>query len=180
MPEEKLAIIYSSVDGQTKKICERLKELIDLEGITTDLFSIHDCNYCLKNYNLIVIGSCVRYGKHSSEVYDYVVKNKNDLNSIKSAFFSVSLSASKKNKNNSTTNPYVKKFVQLVPWEPDLIEVFAGKLDFSKYSFVDRVMIKFILLISRGLINYNNPLEFTNWKKVNNFAKKLIIITRSN
>ena len=55
-------IIYSSVDGQTLKICQRLQNNFShspMESISN--IKIGD----LKNFDHIIIGASVRYGDHS-------------------------------------------------------------------------------------------------------------------
>jgi len=50
------------------------------------------------------------------------------------------------------------------------LAVFAGKLDYQKYRFLDRQMIRFIMLLTKGPTNPKSEIEFTNWKEVDKFA----------
>ncbi len=47
-------------------------------------------------------------------------------------------------------------------------------LDYRKYKFFDRIMIQFIMWMTKGPTNKNTKIEYTNWDRVENFAKKLI------
>ena len=53
----------------------------------------------LHSYSKIVIGASIRYGKHSKEVYDFIKRNKQALDSKPNAFFSVNVVARKPAKN---------------------------------------------------------------------------------
>ena len=99
--------------------------------------------------------------------------NKKQLDSIKTAFFSVNLVARKSEKNTPKTNPYVVKFFKTIDWTPTIVEVFAGKLDYKKYPFFDRIMIQFIMWMTKGPTNTSAEIEYTNWEKVTEFAIKL-------
>ena len=101
----KSAIIYSSTDGQTKKICEVIKEYLsnkeDHELISIDNIS----NVNLENFDNIIIGASIRYGKHNPKILSFVKKNFQLLRTKKNAFFSVNVVARKKGKDTPDTNP---------------------------------------------------------------------------
>ena len=78
--------------------------------------------------------------------------------------------ARKPEKNTPTTNPYVVKFFKTINWNPTLVEVFAGNLDYKKYPFFDRIMIQFIMWITKGPTDSNAKIEYTNWEKVKMFS----------
>jgi len=58
----KTGIIYSSVDGQTLKICNKLREEFLQNNQNVELFSINDFNKDVPNYDMLIIGSSIRYG----------------------------------------------------------------------------------------------------------------------
>ena len=95
------------------------------------------------------------------------------MNSKNNAFFSVNAVARKKNKNTKDTNPYVIKFLKRIKWKPNNIGVFAGKIDYPKYKFFDKYAIKFIMWITNGPTDTSQTYDFTDWKKVETFAKDL-------
>ena len=81
--------------------------------------------------------------------------------------------ARKPEKNTPATNPYVQKFLSLSEWQPTKIAVFAGKIDYPSYNFLDKFMIRLIMWITKGPTDTKNVYEFTNWDDVDNFAKKI-------
>jgi menaquinone-dependent protoporphyrinogen oxidase len=80
----------------------------------------------------------------------------------------------KKEKNQPDTNPYMKKFLELSAWQPDKLAVFAGRIDYPSYRFSDRLIIRFIMLITKGPTDTSQTYEFTDWNKVANFAKEIL------
>jgi menaquinone-dependent protoporphyrinogen oxidase len=169
----KTAIIYSSVDGQTLKICNKLKDDFLLDNQHLEIFSISNFNGDVTDYDTLIIGASIRYGVHNNQIIDFINAHKKQLDSIKTAFFSVNLVARKANKNTPGTNPYVIKFFKTIDWTPTIVEVFAGKLDYKKYPFFDRIMIQFIMWMTKGPTNPNTEIEYTNWDKVTEFGKQL-------
>ena len=168
----KFLIIYSSTDGHTKIICERIKNFLT-DGNLVELLSLEDSKKVdLSNFEKIIIGASIRYGKHSKELYKFINLNKNILDQKKSAFFSVNVVARKPEKNTAETNPYINKFLKISKWKPNKISVFAGKVDYPNYNFFDKYIIKFIMFITKGPTDTSQSYEFTDWSKVDDFSRE--------
>ena len=167
---EKSLITYSTVDGQTKIISEKIAQFATQSSV--DVFPISD-NIELGKYKTIIIGASIRYGKYRKEVYSFVEKNIEILDSKENAFFSVNVVARKPEKNTPETNPYLIKFLKKIKWKPKNLGVFAGKIEYPKYKFVDKYAIKFIMWITKGPTDTSKTYEFTDWKKVESFTKNL-------
>ncbi len=166
-------IIYSSTDGQTKRICETIKDHLALNDRIkiVSLDKINKVN--LEKIKKIIIGASIRYGRHNRKVQDFVIKNKHILITKKTAFFSVNVVARKEEKSTPETNPYVKKFLAKTKWKPDKVAVFGGKVDYPNYNFINKNVIRFIMMITNGPTNTDNSYEFTNWEMVKKFALEL-------
>tara|TARA_B100001057_G_scaffold487808_1_gene571112 strand:- start:125 stop:652 length:528 start_codon:yes stop_codon:yes gene_type:complete len=166
-------IIYSSTDGHTKTICERITNFSNDKNMVK-IISLNEASKLeISKFDKIVIGASIRYGKHSKELYKFINLNKNILDKKDSSFFSVNVVARKSEKNTPETNPYIKKFLKISNWSPKKIGVFAGKVDYPKYSFFDKYIIKLIMFITKGPTDTSQSYEFTDWSKVDIFAKKL-------
>ena len=170
---KKTLIIYSTTDGQTKKICDRIAESSKRKSEITlcEIENAPEIN--LTQYRKIVIGASIRYGKHNPLVYEFVNVNKDELEKKSTAFFTVNVVARKKGKNQPDTNPYMKKFLELSGWQPDKLAVFAGRIDYPSYRFFDRLIIRFIMFITKGPTDTSQTYEFTDWAKVEEFAREV-------
>jgi len=166
---QKSIIIYSSVDGHTKEICEKIAGHMIGDS---DIFSVDD-NPEIQNYEKIIIGASIRYGKYRTKLFDFIESNIEVISEKENAFFSVNVVARKAEKNTPNTNPYVQKFLNSTTWIPNKVEVFAGKIDYPKYKFLDKYAIKFIMWITKGPTDTSKKYEFTDWDKVKNFAKNI-------
>ena len=165
-------IIYSTTDGQTKKICETIKNN-SINKNNYEILSLKEAfNKKIEKYDQIIIGASIRYGKHSPEVYKFIDNNKNILDKKKSAFFSVNVVARKPEKNTPGTNPYIRKFLKKTKWKPKKLGVFGGKIDYPKLNFINKNVIRFIMFVTNGPTNINNIYEFTDWGSVKKFTKE--------
>ena len=55
--------------------------------------------------------------------------------------------------------------------------MFAGKVDYPKYSFIDKRLIQLIMFITKGPTDTSKSYEFTDWSKVDDFSKEIDQIT---
>lgn len=170
----KVLILYSTTDGHTRNICLRLQKVIESLGNQVTVFSLDDASATdLDSFDKIVIGASIRYGKHSPKVYEFIEEYEPILNSKSNAFFSVNVVARKPAKNTPETNPYLRKFLKQISWKPKMLAVFAGKIDYQKYRFRDRFMIRLIMWMTKGPTDPKTNIEFTDWNQVEEFGRAI-------
>ena len=171
--KSKLLILYSTVDGHTKDICNYIfKKLKGRKRVS--IISIEESgNYDLNDFEVIIIGASVRYGYHRKNVYKFIQQNIEILDKLKTVFFSLNLTARKPEKSTPETNPYVIKFLKKVKWEPTVKEVFAGRLDYPSLDILNKLAILFIMFITNGPKDTSKTYELTDWKKVDTLIKSI-------
>jgi menaquinone-dependent protoporphyrinogen oxidase len=170
----RILILYSTTDGHTVKICQRLQQVIEQQGHQVSVVRVDDAAQVdLQTFDAIVIGASIRYGKHSPQVTDFIKRNTALLDSKPNAFFSVNIVARKPEKNQPDTNPYLMKFLKRIAWRPKLLAVFAGMLDYPRYGFFDRTMIRFIMWMTKGPTDPTAVIEFTDWQQVEAFGRRI-------
>ena len=170
----RILILYSTVDGQTLRICERMKAVVEALGNEVVLASIDDSDGSgMSSCDKVVIGASIRYGKHRQSVFDFIETNRRVLDAVPTAFFTVNIVARKAEKNRPETNPYVRKFLGLTAWQPTRTAVFAGRLDYPSYRLVDRQMIRLIMWITKGPTDPATVVEYTDWNAVESFAREI-------
>ena len=169
-----ILIVYSTTDGHTRTICERLRMWLEADGHAVRSLPIAqagdaDLAFCDK----VVVGASIRYGKHQPEVAEFARRHLSALDARPNAFFSVNIVARKALKNRPATNPYLLKFLRQTAWRPRELDVFAGRLDYPRLGFFDRLMIRFIMLITHGPTDPGAVVEFTDWQRVQSFAQRV-------
>ncbi|HKI64747.1 MAG TPA: menaquinone-dependent protoporphyrinogen IX dehydrogenase [Burkholderiales bacterium] len=170
----KILILYSTIDGHTLKICGRLRQVVEQAGHEVTLAELRGRpDIELEPFDKIVIGASIRYGKHRPQVAEFMRTNRRILERKPSAFFSVNIVARKQNKNTPETNPYVRKFLRQIEWRPRQVAVFAGMLDYPRYGFWDRQIIRFIMFLTKGPTDPNSVVEFTDWRQVEAFGQQI-------
>ena len=167
-----ILLIYSTTDGHTLKISKRLQQVIERLDNKVTLVDIKEANTIdPRSFDKIFIGASIRYGKHSPETYAFIKQHQQTLENRPSAFFSVNVVARKPHKQQPNTNPYVRKFLKQIPWKPKTVAVFAGRIDYQRYSFWDRNIIRMIMWITKGPTDPDTDIEFTDWHQVDEFGR---------
>ena len=169
---ENVLLLHSSSDGQTVKILQHIAstlgegyqcELVDLNTLPTVDFT---------QYSRVLIGASIRYGHLNKKLYQFIERYQAELAQHKVGFFCVNLTARKAGKNTPETSVYMKTFLKKSPWQPALQAVFAGALRYPRYGWFDRVMIQFIMRITGGETDTTKEVEYTDWEKVSEFARR--------
>ena len=167
----RVLIVYSTTDGHTLRICDRLRDVLEALAHQVTLVPVTEARDAeLEKYDTIVVGASIRYGRHRPEVVEFIERNAQALNRKASAFFSVNVVARKPEKNQLQSNPYVRKLLRKIAWHPREVGVFAGKIDYPRYGPVDRMVIRFIMWLTGGPTDPKAVVEFTDWRQVEAFG----------
>jgi menaquinone-dependent protoporphyrinogen oxidase len=170
----KILIAYSTVDGQTRRICARLQQLLEARSHEVTLVQMTDDRAIDADpFDKVIIGASVRYGKHRRHVHRFVAQNARKLDGKPNVLFTVNLVARKPEKSTPETNPYLRKLVEELQWRPDHTAVFAGRLDYARYGFWDRQIIRLIMKLTGGPTAPDTQVEYTDWGQVDALAERI-------
>lgn len=170
---KKAILLYSSREGQTTKILQFIAT--KMAGYQCELLDLHDIdsNIAWANYDKIMVAASIRYGKFNPKLYHFIEQHHNVLSERRAVFVCVNLTARKEEEGKDTPegSAYVQTFLKRSQWQPQSIGVFAGALQYPKYRWFDRIMIRFIMSMTGGETDTSKPfVEYTNWNKVEKFA----------
>ena len=170
----RILVLYSTTDGHTIEICKRLRQRLETHGHEIELADLKDDPTLEeREFDKVVIGASIRYGKHQPLVNAFIAKNQALLEAHPNALFSVNVVARKPEKNTPETNPYLQKFLRKIDWEPQNLAVFAGKIDYPSLGFFDKQMIRLIMFITKGPTDLTMTIEFTDWDRVDAFGDRI-------
>jgi menaquinone-dependent protoporphyrinogen oxidase len=170
----RVLIAHSTTDGHTPLICKRLRRGIEAAGQHAVVRPICETDAAdLAAADVVVVGASIRYGKHKPEVGAFIARHRAALEARPNAFFSVNVVARKPGKDVPEGNPYLQTFLKTIAWKPQRLAVFAGRIDYPRYGWGDRTMIRLIMWMTRGPTDPTRSYEFTDWSRVDAFAAEL-------
>jgi|SRR5215212_1516686 len=174
----KIAILYGTAEGQAAKISEHIVELArdrDHEAEAMDIKDVH-AGFPLEEYDAVIVGASIHMGEHESYVRDFVKQNREPLEHVPSAFFSVSLTAREHtDEARAQTEGYVERFLEETGWHPDMVGIFAGALRYTQYGFIKRHLMKKISKDGGSAdTDTSRDYEYTDWNDVRHFAEEFL------
>ena len=172
-PRQSIALYYATHDGQSRRIAEHISRRLaegDIIAPPQDVASAPATPADLATASVVVLVAAVRYGRHLPEADRFLAAYRSLSSPPPLAFASVNLTARKPAKTTATGNAYVRKTIARYRLTPALAVAFAGRLDYRRYGWLDRQIIRFIMLLTRGPTDPDTCIEYTSWHAVDEFA----------
>jgi menaquinone-dependent protoporphyrinogen oxidase len=169
-----VALYYASRDGQSQRIAEHISRSMAAAGVLAapqDVANMRPAD--LVAASVIVLVAAVRYGRHLPEAERFLAQYGLLASPPPLALASVSLVARKAGKTTAAGNPYLRKAIARHRLAPALAEAFAGRLEYRRCGWLDRQIIRFIMLVTGGPTDPDTCVEFTSWPAVDEFATKV-------
>ncbi len=140
--------------------------------------TIHDSASTLGDVDLgtfpvIFIAGSVHDHKHQELIVDFVIAHRGTLETARSAFLSVSLSAAMKDGAREAQS-YVDGFVEESGWHPADVLLVAGALQYSEYDYFRQQIVRSILAEKDNRLDAERDHVFTEWEQVARFARSVV------
>ncbi len=175
-----VALYFATHDGQSRRIAEHIGRRLGENGIVA---SPQDAAITpepteLGQAALVALVAAVRYGKHLPQAERLLALYRSLSAPPPLAFASVNLTARKAGKTDASGNAYLRKSIARHGLKPALATAFAGKLDYQRYRWSDRQIIRFIMLLTGGPTDSTTCVEYTSWPAVDAFADGIVELLR--
>ena len=138
----RILVTYATKAGSTAEIAAKIGEHLSERGFEVDVINVKS-KPDPKDYQTVILGSCIRMGGWLPEMLDYIKTNQFALNSTQAALFTVHmLNAGDDEASKTARNAYMDKVRALMPGTEEVY--FLGAMDFSKLSMLDRFISKMV------------------------------------
>jgi menaquinone-dependent protoporphyrinogen oxidase len=173
---DKVLILFSSFDGQTAQIAERVGAHLARSGHAVSVVPLgdHDMAALVARHDAVIVAGAVHYGHHARALEEAVRAHRAALEARPNAFFSVSMAAARPGKGAAEAQAYVADFVERTGWQPRATATFAGALRYSRYNLFVRFMMRLISGTAGGDTDTSRDHEYTDWAAVERFARELV------
>lgn len=170
-------VFYATTEGQTRRIAERIAGVLRAQGFDSVAIDINspeppriDWQYVQGTF----LGASVHAGRHQNAAEAFACAYSAELNARPSAFFSVSLSAASSNpKEKTAARRLAEAFTKEARWQPTWTVCFAGRLAYTRYGFLKRLMMRWIAKREGGSTDTSRDHELTDWSAVAKFANEM-------
>jgi menaquinone-dependent protoporphyrinogen oxidase len=171
-----MQLYYATHDGQARRVAERIAGRLAQAGISVspqDLAAAFPDPETLAKARLVTIVSAVRYGRLLPEGRRFLSLYGALGAAPPLAVVSVCLAARKPGRSTSEGNPYLRKALARHRLVPALALAVAGRLDYPRYRWLDRQMIRLIMTMTGGPTDPTTTIEYTAWDVVDGAAVRI-------
>lgn len=169
-----MLLFYATRDGQTRRIAERIAERLAETGrpaMPCDLAAgLPDA---AELTGVVVVVAAVRYGRHLPQAERLFPLLQQAAPRIRLVLLSVNLTARKPGKDTAAGNRYLRTTIARHRLRPALAAALPGRLDYPRYNWRDRLIIRCIMKLTGGPTDPAACVEFTDWPAVNALAARI-------
>ncbi len=176
-----MELFYATRDGQSQRIAERIANRLAAQGILTvpqNLAHASPDPQSLSAAQLAVVVAAVRYGRPLPEAEQFLASYRTLCEPPKLVLLSVNLTARKPGKDTAEGNTYLRKSIARHRLAPALALAIAGRLDYSRYRWLDRQLIRLIMSLTGGPTDPRTCIEYTRWDVVDGVALRIAELHR--
>lgn len=170
----KLLIVYGTTEGQTRKICEYMRNKAKGDGHDVTIVDSTGPDIDPSGFNAVIIGGSLHAEKYQSSVRHYVEEHHKTLNKMPTGFLSVSLTAvHDDHESQQELEDITEKFLEQTGWKPTFVEQVAGALRYTKYNFWKKFIMRMIAKKNDGSTDTSTDTEYTDWNQVKWFLGQI-------
>ena len=170
----KLLIVYGSTEGQTRKICEFLRDKAQGSGHEVSIIDSTGADLHPEGFDAVIVGASVHANKYQTSIKHYVTKHAEQLNELPGVFVSVSLTAAHDEPESwKELNKITENFLSETGWTPSFIEQVAGALRYTEYNFFKKFIMRLIAQKQGESTDTSRDHEYTDWDQVEHIIKRL-------
>lgn len=171
----KVLIAYGTTEGQTRKVAKAVADEVGKSGHSADLFHTADLpgDWRLDSFDKIVLAGSVHEERHQESLQNFVVANREVLDTKPTLFLSVCLAAAFDD-GEAEAKSYIENFIADTGWRPARHLSVAGAVRHGEYGFYNEQILKHVVLEKRDLDDPEIDHEFTDWAALAKTVRKFI------
>jgi menaquinone-dependent protoporphyrinogen oxidase len=171
----RVLIVFGTTEGQTRKIAWRMAARAKELGHEAELHDSSDLASKIQigAFGAIIIAASVHQQVHQETIAGFAIAHRDLLNTNRTAFVSVSLSAAL-DSDHVEAQKYVDRFIAETDWRPTKVLLLAGALRYSGYDYFKQQIIKYIVMKGHSSENTERDCEFTDWEVLSDFVDSFL------
>lgn len=137
---QRILVAYASVAGSTSEVADAIGQVLAGKGAAVDVCPVK-AMLNIQDYQAVIVGSAIRAGEWISEATRFVKTHQPYLSQVPTAYFTCCLTLREENEEKRREAlGYMDPVRSMVT--PVAVGAFAGKLDYSKLSFLEGMVLK--------------------------------------
>lgn len=179
LSNKKVLIAYGTRYGSTKEVAEEMKKIFNDTGLIADLVNLKEVPESdwpsLQDYNGVLIGSSIKFGKWMKEPISFLTKNIDFFKKeLPFGIYVCSALAADPEKYSELKQEYIEQKIIDLSINVSLYDAFGGVIDLSsttKFSWVDKRIVGMMAKNDPNL-KKNERTDLRNWDQIRAFGEK--------
>lgn len=175
-------VFYSTTEGQTRRIADRIAASLRAAGIGSIAMEVTSAAARSFDWSLaegVVIAASLHAGAHQKAATAFVRRHRAQLNALPSLFVSVSLSAASRDaEERLAAERLAQAFPADIGWIPGRVACVAGRLAYTRYSFLERWLMRRIARKEGAPTDTSRDYELTDWPALESLATEFARLVR--
>ena len=168
----RILVVYGTSEGHTAKVAGAVAETLRRTGAAADVYAADDPAPAPDDYYAVVVAASVHAGRYQRAVRMWVKAHGAVLARKPTAFVSVCLGVLQHDaKVERDLRAILDRFVAQTGWRPAAVKFVAGALPYTRYSWLQRVIMKRIVAKAGGDTDTRRDFEYTDWGDLRHFAE---------
>jgi menaquinone-dependent protoporphyrinogen oxidase len=169
----RLLVLYGTTDGHTARIARFLGDEFRALGASVDVIDAATGAPAPAEYAGIIVAASVHGGGHQRSVVRWAHAHALQLHLRPNAFLSVCLGVLQPAAEVERELQDIRdRFVKRSGWVPAEVKVVAGALPYSRYGWLRRQVMRWIVRRVGGPTDMSRDYEFTDWTDLRAFARR--------
>lgn len=181
---KRIGVFFATCEGHTQRIAERIAEDLRLLGFDVNLHAVRrPLAFSLSDYSAAVLAASVHGGSHEKEMVRFVKDHRSELESMTTAFLSVTLSEAGAERLDATPEEHSQfaldvdkmlgNFFKQTKWHPTLAKPVAGALLYTRYNYLVRLIMRTIAKKAGAATDTSRDYDYTDWVGLDKFVDDL-------
>jgi menaquinone-dependent protoporphyrinogen oxidase len=174
-----ILVLYMTRGGHTARVARRVCESVTAAGGRAEMMDVLEAareGVNWDRYDVLAVGAPVLYGTFDRSLLAFIGTHRPRLEGKPSSFFTLSVVARDPAKATVQGNRYMQKFLQISPWKPGDLKVFAGKVDYPSWPWWDALAIQLIMKMTHGPTDRSAVIDYTDWNDVAAYGRHLLTL----
>jgi menaquinone-dependent protoporphyrinogen oxidase len=164
-------VLYATHDGQTRKIAERIANVLRVRRHVVELLDAARAprDLDLSRFQAVFVGSPIHAQGYLRPVVRFIQSHRTELERVRSLGI-----LSKINDGHAQTMEIIERLIAQTGWRPRRVELVAGALLYTRYNFFIRFVMRRIVKKEGGDTDTSRDYEYTDWAAVDRFAVEFV------
>lgn len=182
----RVLILFSSRHGHTRRIAEFIASGVCEHGWEPDVRDVEtEPPGHLTGYAAALLVASIHYGRHAKRIVAFARNHHQTLDVLPSGFVSVSMTQA--SVDSTTLDPQLRRrahedlsvaighFIEATGWHPRAIHRAAGALQYTRYGWFTRWVMKRIAKSQAGSTDTSRDHEYTDWDALERFVGTFMV-----